>query len=343
MKVDQSEPKEEKEATNEPGADKIKEYEAVVELATNRTNKEPLDSRTIEKIEELIHDLDSREDPVYHVNCLQLIADLACSKQALAILEDKQVPQKLIALLNESDPLIVPHALKLFYRINPADLEHKYPQVLDKICDYCQSENKQLLDYAVDLVASIGRGGYSARKVLDKHSQFKQKCLPVLGSTIISSDSLLKSRTLRCIVDLLELHEDDPIEESSKLSESFYFAMIEGEHRMTNQLLSLCRVPFIEIRVSAMLVVARIADQIWGQKELASHPKFLEWILDRSSEACKEGKETKFEILRTLVKSSTTSRVFKGEDYLKMRADFKNGPFHVGIAEEMLMDNQGAS
>ena len=111
---------------------------------------------------------------------------------------------------------------------------------------------------------------------------------------------------------------------------------------MTHQLLALCRVPFMEIRISAMLVVASIADQLWGQRELAEHPNFLKWILDRSSEACKDGKEAKFKILKTLVKSKTTTRVFKGEDYLKLRADFKNGPFHVGIAEEMLLDNQQA-
>lgn len=326
---------------DQPEQDKVSRYEQVVELAT-RSRDSPLDNRSVEVIEDLIREIDIQEDPVFQVNCLQLIADLACSSQALAILEEKQVPQKLITLLNESDPLVVPHALKFFYRVNPLDLETKYPQVLDKICDYCQSENKQLLDYAVDLIAAIGRGGYAARKVLDNHPDFRQKCLSQLGLAIKCSDGLIKSRTLRCITDLLEIHEDDPRDESCALSESFYSAIIDGKQRMTNQLLALCRVPFMEIRISAMLVVAAIADQLWGQRELAEHPNFLKWILDRSSEACKEGKEAKFEILKTLVKSRTTTRVFKGEDYLKLRADFKNGPFHVGIAEEMLLDNQQA-
>lgn len=322
----------------ESGLKKIKEYEAVVDLANK--NKDPLDTKSIATIDELIKDVNKQDDQIYQVTCLQLIADLACSKQALVVLEDKQVPQILISLLNGGDPLIVPHALKFFYRINPVDLETKYPEVLNKICDYCISDNKQLLDYAIDIIAAIARAGLVGRKVLDKHPRFKENCLKQLGYAIISSDSLIKSRTLRCICDLLVLHENDPREESSKLSESFYFKMIEGSLKMTNQLLALCRVPFMEIRINAMLVVAAIADQIWGQRELESHPNFLKWLLDRSSEACKEGKEAKFEILKALVKSKTTPRFFKGEDYLKMRADFKNGPFHVGIAEEMLMDNQ---
>lgn len=324
------------------GAAKLREYEAVVELATK--NNGQLDKQSIAKIEELIADLDRTDDSIYQVNCLQLVADLACSKEALKILEKKEVPKRLISLLSENDPLIIPHALKFFYRVDPSDLETKYPQVLDKICDFCQSENKQLLDYAIDLIGAIGRGGFMARKVLNKHPKFKDNCLKQLGSTIISSDSLIKSRALHCICDLLELNEDEADREgSSKLSERFYFSIIEGAHRMTNQLLILCQVPFMEIRINAMLVVAAIADQMWGQRELESHPNFLKWLLDRSSEACKEGKEAKFGILKTLVKSRTTPRFFKGEDYLRMRADFKNGPFHVGIAEEMLLDNQQAS
>lgn len=327
---------------DELGADKLADYETLVQKLT--TTSEPIDQDSIKQIDKLIKDSESDVDPVYQVNCLQLIADLATSKQALALLEEKQVPRKLISLLEQSDPLIVPHALKFFYRVNPVFLETKYPEVLDRLCDYCDSDNKQLLDYAVDLIAVIGRAGLSARKVLDKHRNFKEKCLRQLGRAIISSaESMIKSRTLKCITDLIEIQEGDNKEESSGLSEKFYHAIIEGEHKMTNQLLALCRVPFIEIRVNAMLVVAAIANQIWGQKELASHPNFLKWILDRSSEACKEGKEAKFKILTALVKSGTASKVFKGEDYLKMRADFKNGPFHVGIAEEMMMDNQQAS
>lgn len=325
----------------EPGTDKVREYEAVVELA-NRT-KDPLDEQSIKKIEELIKELDCPDDHVFQVNCLQLIADLACSKQALALLESKRVPDKLIAILNQSDPLIVPHALKFFYRINPTQLEAKYSQVLEKICDYCQSDDRQLIDYAIDFIGAIGRGGYTARLVLDRHQGFKERCLSRLGSVIISSDSLIKSRALRCIADLLETHEDDPREESGKLSEKFYHAIIVGDYKMTNQLLALCRVPFMEIRINALLVLAAVADLEWGQKELAAQPEFINWILNRSTETCKESKEAKFEILKALVKSRTSVRHFKGEDYMKMRADFKNGPFHVGIAEEMLMDNQQAS
>ena len=286
------------------------------------------------EINTLIKDLDSsREDPLFMVSCLQSFADLACSKEALLILEEKSVPNKLIHLLEESDPLVVPHALKLFYRIHPSDLERKYPGVLNKIVDYCLSEDYQLLDYAVDFIAGLGRSGFSGRRVLYSHPKFKERCLPKLGSTIVGSDTVLKSRTLRCITDLLELHEDDPREESSKLSESTYSKISEGERKMTSQILKLCMVPIVEIRLGAMSVLAAVAVQTWGQKELASHSAFIDWILDRTTEFCKEGKEMKFEILKSLVKSPTTSSIFGGENYMKLRSDYKNGPYQPALVE----------
>lgn len=111
--------------------EKIVEYENVVKLANS--SEDPLDSETIKKIGSLIDDLDRTEDPVFRNVCLHLIADLAPSAQALAILEKRKVPQKLVAILEEDDPLIVPHAITFFYRIDQADLQSKYPQVFERI------------------------------------------------------------------------------------------------------------------------------------------------------------------------------------------------------------------
>lgn len=287
----------------EAGLEKIKEYETVVESA--KRSDEPLDDQAKLIIDRLIKDLDYLEDPIYHVNCLQIVADLATSANSLSVLDEKQVPQKLISFLCQGDPLIVPHALKMFYRIRPDELQRKYPQVLDKIFDYCKSENNQLLDYAIDFIAAIVRQGYQARKVLVSHPEFKSKCLRQFGLTLISSNSLLKSRTLNCIAEMLRVHEDDPKEATSKLSEELYFELIPGEHCMTKQLLSLCRVPFMEIRVGAMLVVETITLQEWGVKEISSNEEFIKWVVEKSTETCKEGKETKAAILKNLKQTPT--------------------------------------
>lgn len=310
----------------------------VSELTQQTTGNEQ-----VKQIEELIKDLDSSDDPLYQVNCLQLVADIAADQEALKIIESKGVPGKIISLLNQNDPLIIPHALKLFYRVSPKIIEEKYPQILQKLCEFCQSGDKQLLDYAIDLIAAIARGGLFARQVLDRYSGFNEKCLPALGSAIISSDTLLKSRTLACMKDLLEHYEGDSEEEHRKISCKFYHNMINGEMRMTNQLLALCRIPIMEIRIAALEVVAAVAGLNWAQEELVKHPNFTKWITDRSSEACKEGKESKFKILEALVKSKTALNIFSGPIYLEMRKDWKFGPFHVGIAEEMMMDNQQAN
>lgn len=320
--------------------DRIAAYEQVVEDVSK--NKETISDEAVQKIKELIQDLDRTDDAVFHVNCLQLIADLACSKQSLVVLDNEQVPQKLIKILNQDDPLVVPHALKYFYRVSPAFLETKYKPVLDKICEYCQSSNIQLNDYAIDFIAALGRGGYAAKKVLDNHPSFKEKCLSRLGS-IICADGTLKGRALVCLTDLIEVHEEDPQEEAKSLSDTFYHRVIEGERKMTDKLLGLCRYPFTEIRVNALNALTAVANMEWGQRELASNPDFIKWIIDRSTEKNKESKEAKFEILKTIVKSRDASKIFGGENFMKMRTDFKNGPFYVGVAEEMLMEDQNVT
>lgn len=261
---------------DEAGADKLQQYETVVKSVCD--SNQPPNGNNIKILDELIRDIDTPDDPVYQGNCLQLVADLACSQKALTFLEERQVPDKLLHILAQEDTLIIPHALKLFYTIDSPQFETKYKRVLDIIFDYCQSDNRQLLYYAVDFIAALGRRGYKGRVVLDKHPQFQQKCLSKLGSTIISSESLLKCRTLECIRDLLALEENDPIDNASKLSEKFYNSIIEGEHKMTNQLLILCRVPFKEISTAATLVVKAISDYTWGQQELASQPDLLKFI-----------------------------------------------------------------
>lgn len=319
--------------------EKIRKFEEAVEKISQASVK--LDEESIKTIDQLITELDQKEDFVYLVNCLQIIADIACCKKGLPLLEQRHVPEKLTDILNQDDPLVVPHVLKFFCRIYPTDLDDKYSRVLEKIFEYFQSDNSQLLINAIDFLAVLGRAGYSARLMLNQRCPFFRKsCLTRLGSILKCADTTVKVRALQCIVDLLEIHEDDPKEETSKLSESFYLFIIEGEGKMTSQILSLCRQPFIEVRIHAMLVVAIIAEQVWGQQELAKDPTFLPWLLNRSTEVSKESKEAKFDILKTLVKSSTASKVFKGDDYVKMRADFKNGPFHVGVAEEMQMAQQ---
>lgn len=318
---------------------KLRDYEASVELV----NQDPSALGRVEtKLDDLIKEINN-DDLIYKMNCLQLVADLASTSKGLSFLESKGVPNMLIALLKQGDHLVVPHVLKFFCRIDPLLLGDKYPDVLDKVYEFLQTDNELLLVSVIDFIGVLGRSGYSTRLMLDNRSRqtIREKCFTRLGSIITCSDTSIKARTLQCITDLLELHDDDPEEESSKLSEEWYKSIVPGEGRMTSSLLSLCRQPFVEVKTNAMQVIVAIADQVWGQKELANQSTFLPWLLNRSTETCKEGKEAKFNILQTLVKSPTTSRVFRGEEYMKMRSDFKNGPFHVELDEEMRLEHIG--
>lgn len=227
-----------------------------------RYYEEIADQLDEESADQLVNELDQKDDVVFFVNCLQIIADLPPSK--FNLLKQRKVPEKLINILYEDDPLIVPHVLKFFCRIQPKVLEEKYPQVLDKVSEIFSREDNLLLINAVDFVSVIARG-FNNRQILLPHLQ--KSCLGRLGSILKCSDSHLKVRTLECIGNLLEVLEGDPKEESIQLSQTIYNQIIEGEGRMTAQLLSLSRQPFKEISVAAKNLIDQLKIQPWAKDQ----------------------------------------------------------------------------
>lgn len=238
------------------------------EILNETKDQKTLASQQVSKIDEIIRGMEDNQDVLYQVNCLQLLSEFVGSKVILDYLETQRVPQRILTILDHNDTLLIPHALKLFLRMNPFDVEIKYPQIIDKVCDYFTSDDQQLLDYGIDFMATIGRGGYLARKVLERHPHFRRLCLPKLGLLLINSNPLLKSRALICIKDLIEVYPGEPRTETMALSKSFYFDILPGEVQMTNRLISLCRMPILEIKSSALDLVKAIVSQSWAPKEL---------------------------------------------------------------------------
>lgn len=222
------------------------------------------------KLDQIIQGIHNNEDLLYKVNCLQLLSTLATSKVYLSRLESLKVPQTILSILDENDKFVIPHALKFFHRINPFDVEIKFPQVIDLVCNYFKLDDPQLLDYGIDFIATVGRGGYLARKVLERHPSFKRVCLPKLGSLLCSSSPLLKERTLICVKDLLEVYPSEPRSETMALSKSFYSIFLDGEDKMTSQLTRLCQMPIKEIQTPALELAKALSSQTWAPKELKS-------------------------------------------------------------------------
>ena len=102
--------------------------------------------------------------------------------------------------------------------------------------------------------------------------------------------------------------------------------------------MSIAKQPFPELRLSAHGLLSALAVLPWGQKKLCEFPGFNEYLLDRSTEKAKEGKESKFEIVRTLAESPTTQDIFGQPYFVQLKAYFLQGAFYVQTESQVAFE-----
>ena len=95
--------------------------------------------------------------------------------------------------------------------------------------------------------------------------------------------------------------------ETSQLSEKWFHHL---DPNMLNIVVGIAKQPFPELRLSSHSVLKTLSALPWGQKKMNEFPGFNEYLLDRSTEKTKEGKESKFQIVKSLAESPTTLNIF---------------------------------
>lgn len=105
-------------------------------------------------------------------------------------------------------------------------------------------------------------------------------------------------------------------------------------------LMSLADQPFAELRVAILSMFKALGQQPWGQSIMNNHPGFREYLLDRSTEKTKEGKEVKYEIIATLANSPTVRDIFGDPYYVQLKTYCSEGPFYVRAQAEVAMEGE---
>lgn len=90
--------------------------------------------------------------------------------------------------------------------------------------------------------------------------------------------------------------------------------------------------PFADKRYAVFHIMKGMCKHKWGIKELSNYPHFIDFLVDRNTEATKEGKEWKFSVAETIVQTMNENKDDKVLDpkYLvQLKAFLKQGPFFV--------------
>ncbi len=119
---------------------------------------------------------------------------------------------------------------------------------------------------------------------------------------------------------------------------SFWFSRLSA--KPLEFLLELAQQPFLEIRCGSHAIMAAVANQEWAQRLFDSHATFKEYLLNRSTETEKEGKEGKYEIVKTLVESPTTMDVMGRVYLVKLKEYVREGPYFVRTESAVAMESR---
>lgn len=86
----------------------------------------------------------------------------------------------------------------------------------------------------------------------------------------------------------------------------------------------------MDLRHAAYRCLLELTRSSWALDAMNNEPGFIEFLLNRSTERDKEGKEAKFAIIQSICQNGDEAKAaFGNVNYLKLRRYVNEGVFHV--------------
>ncbi|XP_045203324.2 26S proteasome non-ATPase regulatory subunit 5-like [Mercenaria mercenaria] len=284
-----------------------------------------------------------RDDILVQLNCLELLSDLALVEHGLTYLDQQGVLATLENMMrsSESDPLagfLVPGLIKFFgcvARIHPKEVMTANETFVSTVfTNLSAPQSDSMHSLAIQTVGFIG-SSVEGKLALEKLGNKMDTGVRCIGKALRETQHDTKIVVLQALATLLKLKVPDQTSELLKLTECWYNNL---GTRTFDYLVSLADQPFPDLRIALLSFYNSLALQPWSQAIMNSHPGFREYLLDRSTEKSKEGKEGKFAIISTLANSPTSAEIF-GQPYIvQLKAYCSQGPFYVRAQAEVAME-----
>ena len=313
----------------------------------------------------IIQDSFNVHDPLLSLNCLQLLTELSTCNHGMDFIAGQtigpggSVLDKVSSLIVASDiplsDLILPGYLTLFASIasNRPAIVSKYSSTMYNILSRFDGgipPNTPIVATCFDAIGSIGIS--SEGKVALNNCPRMKDFLSSIGSVIAGPSGDLKLSALRSLSLLLTIDGSDLNGHAvTQIIEDWFKGLSNSTVTVTTALFTMAQEPFLDHRLGSLEVIRVMCLHQFGQKELANlgqsssfpfgqeqpvvnnlpggHKTFTDYLITRSTEFSKEGKESKFAIVSELIISPFTITTFGRENYMKLKQYFKEGPFFV--------------
>ncbi|CAL4100097.1 unnamed protein product, partial [Meganyctiphanes norvegica] len=294
-------------------------------------------------LERLVAEVTVTGDILTQLNALELLVPLATSPSGLRLLNEGGVIAKLQYLLSlaETDPMatmLLPGLIKFFGNLgncSPSQLYEEYGSVLLMVLRLASGRldlnDPGLHLTAIDTIAYIGETP-QGKFTLGKCKTELDEVLDAIGTRIRTAPTDQRVSVLEALSRLFYLPVESQTDDLVGLTEIWWSSV--GGVSM-EKIIAVSRQPFPELHCAALTFINVLASLPWGQRLINAEPGLVEYILDRSSESDKEGKELKHLIVTTLIHSPYSETIL-GEDYMKKLTKFYNeGPFYVEANPEV--------
>lgn len=259
-------------------------------------------------LEALVHCF-SGDDVLLQLNYIELISSLAGTPYGFTYLEHKMVIMKLCATLSRGsdDPmaaLLLPPLYDVLGKIaqsahmDIAKLNHQF-KLAASIARDIVSDDPAVKHAALGAVGSLA-ATHAGMAIVLGFEDFN--IVGYIGKAILRGlDVDFKSHSLQVVSQVLEANTDA---ESDMGFQFFHKLLSEGDnaHHLLKEVLTAAQNPFPEVRTAGFGVLLSLTHHMWGRQLLSQHPGFLEYLMDRNTEATYEGKKAKFAVATNLCK-----------------------------------------
>ncbi|CAH0393967.1 unnamed protein product [Bemisia tabaci] len=293
----------------------------------------------------LFDTLKNMKDSLARFACLELLTSLALTYHGLKFLEDegilKYLADQLSAVLGEDDTglnsLYVPCYIKFFgnvAQLQPEYIFSKYPNIIDKIFEAVDSPDRDTVCKALETVSYIAtttRG----KQLLSTYDNKMTITIEQIGSYLKGMPMEYKVTAMNALANMFKLDITDLTDDLLSITKSWFYKL--GEDPMQN-IMSICRQPFVETRCAGLLVLKSLAILPWGLEEFVRYPGLLEFLLDRSSDTTMQCKDAKYQVIKQIIEAPKAKEILPGPMYVRMREYVRQGLVHVPVQMEVAVD-----
>ncbi|XP_037329013.2 26S proteasome non-ATPase regulatory subunit 5 [Pungitius pungitius] len=284
-------------------------------------------------ISQLIAEL-TGEDVLIRATAIEMVTALAQSQHGRQYLTQQGIMDKISNMIRgaETDPLsslYLPGLVKFFGNLaimeSPQQVCETYPAFQNKVFEMALDRDPAMIGVALDTLGLLG-STVEGKQVLQKAGETFKAVLTRMSQLASAGATELRVRSLDAISQLLTLQPEEQTDDLLALTESWF-------HLLSNQPMDMIRnistQPFPELHCGALRIFTAIATQLWGQKLMISTPSFMEFILDRTMGQTKDAKDAKFELVGSLVSSSTAVEILGSQYHIRLKTFLREGPYYV--------------